>query len=100
MRTDSRDRLSLTASEAGIVGNARITGTFGAVIFVLLFVEGITVLRVQALISLHAFVGMLLVPFVIVKTASTAYRFVRYYRGHASWSGPPSPFSQLAWARS
>jgi hypothetical protein len=91
MRTDSGDRLSSSASTAGVVGNARITGTFGAVIFVLLFVEGITILRVQALISLHAFVGMLLVPFVIVKIASTAYRFVRYYRGQAEYTakGPP-----------
>ena len=57
----------------------------------LLFVEGITVLRVQALISMHAFVGMLLVPFVIVKIASTGYRFVRYYGGHPAYTakGPP-----------
>ena len=60
-------------------------------IFVLLFLEGVTVLRVRALISLHVFVGMLLVPFVIVKIASTGYRFVRYYGGDAAYAdkGPP-----------
>ncbi|MGO9875787.1 MAG: hypothetical protein ACLPVY_18560 [Acidimicrobiia bacterium] len=76
---------------SGVIGNARITGTFGAVIFVLLFLEGLTVLRVGSLISMHVFVGMLLVPFVIVKMASTGYRFVRYYGGRAGYTdkGPP-----------
>jgi len=75
----------------GVIGNARITGTFGAVIFVLLFLEGLTVLRVGSLISMHVFVGMLLVPFVVVKIASTGYRFVRYYGGRAAYTdkGPP-----------
>src|SRR5450631_4047694 len=66
-------------------------GTFGAVIFVLLFLEGITLLRVRELISMHVFVGMLLVPLVAVKIASTGYRFVRYYRGDVAYArkGPP-----------
>jgi len=77
--------------ESGVAGNARITATFGAVIFVLLFIEGITVLRVRALISTHVFVGMLLVPFVVLKLASTGYRFVRYYGGDPAYveKGPP-----------
>jgi hypothetical protein len=76
---------------SGVEGNARITGAMGAVIFVLLFVEGITVLRVGDMITTHAFVGMLLVAFVAVKIASTGYRFVRYYRGDAAYTskGPP-----------
>ena len=75
----------------GVIGNARITGTLGAVIFVLLFLEGLTVLRVGSLISMHVFVGMLLVPLVLVKMASTGYRFVRYYAGRAAYTekGPP-----------
>src|ERR1700675_3617559 len=87
------DRLDKGGPGSGVVGNARITATFGAVIFVLLFIEGITVLRVRALISAHVFVGMLLVPFVVIKLASTGYRFVRYYRGDAAYveKGPP-PF--------
>ncbi len=89
IRTD----VSTAREEAGsgVAGNARITGTFGAVIFVLLFLEGITVLRVRALISMHVFLGMVLVPFVIVKIASTGYRFVRYYGGDTAYAdkGPP-----------
>jgi len=63
----------------------------GAVTFGLLFVEGITVLRVRDMITLHAFVGMLLVAFVAVKIGSTGYRFARYYAGHAPYTakGPP-----------
>jgi hypothetical protein len=92
MRTDSADPLHPGESGRGVEGNARITGTFGAAIFVLLFVEGITILRVRSLISTHAFVGMLLIPLVIVKIASTGYRIVRYYGGDTAYvaKGPPS----------
>jgi len=91
MRTDSADPLRPGESSRGVEGNARITGTFGAAIFVLLFVEGITILRVRSLISTHAFVGMLLIPLVIVKIASTGYRFVRYYGADTAYvaNGPP-----------
>ena len=76
---------------SSVAGNARITGTFGGAIFILLFVEGITVLRVSDLISAHVFVGVLLVPFVAVKIASTGYRFFRYYTGRPDYvaKGPP-----------
>ena len=73
-------------------GNARITASLGVLIFVLLFVEGVTILRVQSLISWHVFVGVLLIPFVLLKLASTGYRFARYYSGQADYvrKGPPN----------
>ena len=91
MLRGASDPLGPTRSQPGVSGNARITGSFGAVIFVLLFLEGITLLRVRSLISMHVFVGMLLVPFVAVKAASTGYRFVKYYGGDAAYTrkGPP-----------
>lgn len=78
-------------------GNARITGTFGGAIFALLFVEGITILRIEDLISAHVFVGVLLVPFVAVKIASTGYRFFRYYTGRPDYvaKGPPPVLLRL-----
>lgn len=90
-RARQADSKVASGSPSEVAGNARITGTFGAVIFVLLFLEGITLLRVRELISMHAFVGMLLVPLVAVKIASTGYRFVRYYRGDVAYArkGPP-----------
>jgi hypothetical protein len=89
--TSSGDVPRIDGPDAGVEGNARITGAMGAAIFVLLFIEGITVLGVQAMITMHVFVGMLLVALVAVKIGSTGYRFVRYYRGDAAYveKGPP-----------
>jgi hypothetical protein len=90
-RASAHAQQALEHSDPGVEGNARITGALGAVIFSLLFIEGITVLRVNDLLTLHVVVGMLLVAFVTVKIGSTGYRFVRYYTGEASYTakGPP-----------
>lgn len=76
----------------GVQGNARLTGSAGAVIFLLLAIEGVTILSVQRLISAHVFIGMLLIPIVALKMGSTIYRFSRYYRGDSAYThkGPPS----------
>ena len=79
-------------AKPSVAGNARLTGAFGAAIFVLLFVEGLTiVLRVDNQMSAHVFVGVLVIPFVVVKIGSTGYRFFRYYTGRAEYveKGPP-----------
>ena len=83
---------------SGVDGNARLTGAAGAVIFVLLAVEGVTILRVHRLLSAHVFVGMLLVPVVVLKIGTTVYRFVRYYRGAPAYAakGPPAIGLRLA----
>jgi len=75
----------------GADGNARLTGTVGLVLLVILFVEGITVLQVRQLITLHIFLGLLLIPPTALKIASTGYRFVRYYTHSPSYvrHGPP-----------
>ncbi|MCU1466222.1 MAG: hypothetical protein JWM72_2150 [Actinomycetia bacterium] len=82
---------------ANVTGNARLTGALGAVIFVLLFFEGLTILRVQSLMWLHAFLGMLVVTFVVAKIASTSYRFARYYLGQRDYvgKGPPPAFLRV-----
>ena len=76
---------------AGATGNARLTGAVGAVVFVLLAIEGVTVLRVHQLISVHVFVGVLLIPLVLLKVGTTTYRAARYYLGDAQYTrrGPP-----------
>jgi hypothetical protein len=81
----------------GADGNARLTGAMGMVLLVVLFVEGITILQIRQLITLHVFVGLLLIPPTALKVASTAYRFVRYYRHSPSYvrRGPPPPL--LRW---
>jgi hypothetical protein len=81
----------------GVDGNARLTGAAGAVIFVLLAIEGVTVPRVKQLLSAHVFIGMVLVPIVALKIGSTVYRFARYYRGAPDYSakGPPPVLLRL-----
>jgi hypothetical protein len=61
------------------------------VIFVLLAAEGVTILSVGPLLSAHVFIGVLLIPPVLVKIGSTGWRFVRYYRGDPDYvrRGPP-----------
>jgi hypothetical protein len=58
---------------------------------VLLAVIGVTILRKSQLISVHLFVGLLLIGPVMLKTASTGYRFARYYTGNPAYrrEGPP-----------
>ena len=81
----------LRASDAGAEGNSRLTSVTGVVLLALLAVEGVTVLRVQQLITLHIYLGVLLLGPVALKTSSTCYRFVRYYTGSAPYvrKGPP-----------
>jgi hypothetical protein len=61
------------------------------VLFVLLAVEGVTILKVGRFLTLHFFIGMLLVGPVALKAGSVMYRFSRYYTGSAPYrrKGPP-----------
>jgi hypothetical protein len=75
----------------GPAGNARLTAWTGAVLFVLLAVEGVTVLDIRGLITWHVVVGLVLIPPVLLKTASTGWRILRYYTGSRPYrqAGPP-----------
>ncbi len=74
-----------------MASNSRITAGLGVVIFVLLAVEGLTILRVQQYLNLHVFIGMVLLPPVALKIASTGWRFFKYYTGDPAYTrkGPP-----------
>ena len=84
-------------ADAGVESNSRLTGAAGVVLLVLLFVEGVTILGVRQHLSIHVFVGMLLIPPVVVKIGSTAWRFARYYRGAPAYrrKGPPPVIMRL-----
>jgi hypothetical protein len=75
----------------GADGNERLTAGAAAVLFVLLAVEGVTIVFLRPLFSVHVFVGMLLIPPVALKIGSTGWRFVRYYTGREEYvsKGPP-----------
>ena len=61
-------------------GNARLTATVGVLLLAPVLVELATiVLGVHSFMSLHVFVGLALIPAVLLKLASTGWRFARYY---------------------
>lgn len=75
------------------MGNERLTAAAGGLLIVLLAVIGVTIIRLGPLLSVHLFVGMMLIGPLALKLASTAYRFARYYTANPRYKrkGPP-PF--------
>jgi hypothetical protein len=75
----------------GPAGNARLTAWTGAVLLVLFLAELVTLLDVHGLVDWHVALGVLLVPPALLKTATTGWRFVRYYTRGRPYveAGPP-----------
>jgi hypothetical protein len=75
----------------GSAGNRQLTAVTAAILLLLLAVEGATLFNVRSLLTVHAFVGMLLIPLVALKLASTGWRMLRYYLGGEEYvtGGPP-----------
>jgi hypothetical protein len=73
-------------------GNEQLTAFAGILLIVFLAVEGATLLNLRALLSVHAFVGMFLLPIVALKLGSTGWRMARYYLGKDEYvrRGPPA----------
>ena len=84
-------------ADAVAAGNARLTAANAAVLLVLLAAEGVTILRVHQLLSPHVFIGVVLIPPVLLKVASTTWRFARYYTGAPAYrrKGPPPVLLRL-----
>ncbi len=86
------DRTRGTAlTGGGTDGNEQLTTITGAILIVLLAVIGFTIPQLRQFVSVHLFVGMLLIGPVLLKMASTGYRFIRYYSGNVEYrrKGPP-----------
>ena len=85
------------AGAAGTEGNERLTAMTGAVLLVLLLVECYTILRIGRMLTLHVFLGMLLLGPVALKAGSVLYRFARYYTGGEPYrrKGPPAPLLRV-----
>lgn len=73
-------------------GNEQLTALAGILLVVFLAVEGATLLNLHALLTVHAFVGMFLLPIVALKLGSTGWRMARYYLGREEYvrRGPPA----------
>jgi hypothetical protein len=90
METPRADRVA-RLFRGGTEGNARLTAKTGVVLLALLAVEGVTILAIRQLLSLHVFIGLLLIPPVALKIGVTGYRFMRYYTRDLEYvrKGPP-----------
>ncbi len=87
------------AGLGGVTGNETLTRSTAALLTVLLVAEGATVLDVGGMLSVHMFIGLVLIPPVLLKLASASYRMVRYYTGARAYreKGPPAlPLRMLA----
>jgi len=69
----------------------------GAVLLVLFIAECLTLLSLGKLLTLHVFLGMLLIGPVGLKIGSTLWRFTRYYTRSAPYvrRGPPDPLQRV-----
>jgi hypothetical protein len=73
-------------------GNEQLTAITGVLLIVFLAVEGATLLNLGALLTVHAFVGMFLLPIVALKLGSTGWRMASYYLRREEYvlRGPPA----------
>ena len=83
----------------GTEGNEILTSATAVVLTGLLAAEGFTIVRMGGLVTAHMFIGLVLIPPMLLKLASTGYRFVRYYTGSPAYRAkgpPPLPLRLLA----
>ncbi|HEX3616590.1 MAG TPA: hypothetical protein VHU61_08635 [Solirubrobacteraceae bacterium] len=77
----------------GTSGNQQLTATVGLILLVLFLVLMATIIWIgsNTMLWLHLFLGVALVGPVVLKLASTGYRFTRYYSSNAAYrrKGPP-----------
>jgi hypothetical protein len=85
------------AGASGPPGNERLTSSVGLVLIILLALETLTTLSLRSYLSTHIFLGLLLLPPLALKLASTGWRFLRYYTGSESYrlKGPPTLLLRL-----
>jgi hypothetical protein len=85
------ERVGIRERVGGVEANEILTSTTAALLIAMLAVEGITILFLGQLLSVHMFVGVALVPPVLLKLGSTGYRFARYYMRTREYreKGPP-----------
>jgi hypothetical protein len=78
-------------------GNERLTAMTGAVLLVLFATECVTLLDMGKYLTLHVFLGLLLLGPVGLKICSTLWRFTRYYTRSAPYvrRGPPAPLQRV-----
>jgi hypothetical protein len=96
-RLSKQPRWLTAITRGGPDGNEQLTTVTGAILILLLAVIGFTIPQLRQFISVHLFVGMLLIGPVLLKMGSTGYRFIRYYTGDPEYrrKGPPEIILRL-----
>jgi hypothetical protein len=96
-RGTAQRALDAGTGETSVEANSRLTAGAGGLLFLLLAAEGVTILQVRGLLTAHIFIGMILIPPVLLKMGSTGWRFFRYYTGSPAYvrKGPPAPILRL-----
>jgi hypothetical protein len=86
-----RPRLARRWRPGGTEGNEILTSAAAVVLVLLLAAEGVTIVHMRGLLSAHMFIGLVLIPPVVLKLGSTGYRMVSYYAGSRAYrlAGPP-----------
>jgi hypothetical protein len=86
-----------TGRDPGVEANARLTASTALALLALLAIEWVTGLMAGQTLTVHALVGFLLLPPVLLKLGSVGYRFARYYTGEPRYrvAGPPTPGMRL-----
>lgn len=89
--TAGRHHRSRPDGTGGVAGNERLTALTGVVLLIGFAIEGVTILRIGRLLTLHVFLGLLLIGPVVLKICSTVYRIARYYTRAEPYvrRGPP-----------
>src|ERR1017187_3551186 len=97
MKTRETQIRAEPARRADPAGNERLTEMTGAVLLVLFAAECLPLLNIGNLLTLHVFLGMLLLGPAGLKIGSTLWRFTRYYTGSAGYvrKGPPGPLQRV-----
>jgi hypothetical protein len=89
------DRMA-SLMDKGVKANERLTVLTGLLLVVLLALMLLTVTDVRRLLLEHFFLGLLLLPVIALKMASTGWRFMRYYMGSAKYRQAGTP---VLWMR-
>lgn len=96
-RAITPEPISRRSPKAKTYANTKLTALAGLLIFVLLAFEGVTIPFIGPLLSIHVFIGWVLLPPILLKIASTSYRFTMYYTGNPRYvkAGPPKPLLRV-----
>ncbi len=74
-----------------VTAGARFSALFGVTLLVIFVFELLTVPFIAGAVGIHIIIGLVAVPLVLVKLATAAYRFTRFYAGDTEFvsAGPP-----------